>query len=103
MRASTLYRMLDNATKRLVDAAQWFVEDWTAMALVQHQPFYAVDPKWHRVTDAFVNRWPIRYVVEGLLISPSRREGAQPIYLYHHKRSDHMEIGCDVVPNASDP
>lgn len=102
-RASLLYQWLDSGIKALVDASQWFVEDWFAMQLVANQPFYAVDEKWIRVEEGFVNQWPIQFVNEGDTVYPTRAMSQQPIWGTWHRRTSRLEVGGYPVINVSDP
>src|SRR5262249_12318914 len=102
-RASLLSQWPNGAVRRLVAPSQWFIEEWFARQLILNQPFYAVDEKWTRVTEVFVNQWPLGMVNEGDTVSPTRAMSQQPIWATHHRRTSQLEIGGYPVINRSDP
>ena len=102
-RASSLYRWLDAGVRVVAQKTQWTVTDWTAVQLVQSQPFYSLDSKWHRAEYGFVNLWPVEFIPETATIYPTRASSSQPLWATWHRHTDHLEVGCYPVINASDP
>src|SRR5712691_11028303 len=69
-RAATLYRWLDAGVRVMAQACGAVIDDWTALAQVGSQPWYALDAKFQTVADGFSNQWRLDTVtlIEGDVI-----------------------------------
>ena len=107
VRASSLYRWL---TAGISEAARLMggpiIEDWTALAQIARQPWYALDPLFIKVSRAFSNQWAIDHITlaETDVIWPSSSIiSEQSLWGYYRKRAERLEFGLYPAPEVSDP
>jgi hypothetical protein len=106
VRASTMYRWLDFGVRRMAQACGSIINDWTAIAQRQGQPWYRVNPKFITVDSGFSNQWPLQTVIlmEEDTIWPSTSiNEAQALTGYYRRVTDHVEFGLWPVPQKTDP
>jgi len=102
IRAQSLYRWINNATNLIAQKLGWVIEDWNGFAVTANQPFYALDPLWHNISDAWLAGFVMNRAPEAATIFPYRIASNRS-YLYGvHKRTDHLEVFLFARPNATD-
>lgn len=102
IRAQSLYRWISNSVKLVSQKLDWSLEDWNGLAVRAEQPFYALDPLWHNISDAWLAGFVMNRAPEAATIFPYRISSNRS-YLYGiHKRTDHLEMFLFARPNNTD-
>jgi hypothetical protein len=103
IRAQSLYRWISNAINLISQKLGWVIDDWNAVPVLANQPFYALGPLWHNITDGWVAGYVMNRAPEQAVIFPYRIASNRS-YLYGvHKRTDHLEVFLFARPNTIDP
>jgi hypothetical protein len=105
IRASTMYRWLDDGVRLITSQLGWNLTDWTAMAAKTEQPIYAMNPLFQIVDQAYAKQLRCRVLnqPEADSIYPGRGTQAQSVQAYIFRATDHLDIGFQPVPNFDDP
>ena len=102
IRSQSLYRWISNSVKLVSQKLGWALQDWNGISVRTDQPFYALDPLWHNITDAWVAGFVMNRAPEAATIFPYKISSNRS-YLYGiHKRSDHLEMFLFAKPNNTD-
>ncbi|TSA51344.1 MAG: hypothetical protein D4R44_08135 [Actinobacteria bacterium] len=103
IRSQSLYRWISNGIILVSQKLGWVIEDWNGLVMKQDQPFYALDPLWHNINDAWLAGFVMNRAPEAAVIFPYKISSNRS-YLYGlHKRTDHLEVFLFAKPNTTDP
>jgi hypothetical protein len=106
VRASTLYGWLDDGVRIMARAVGAIIEDWTAVAQTQRQPYYQLNPRFNTFSDGFSNQWPLDVVAVGAgdVIWPSAGQAvSQSLWAYIFRRAASLQVGLWPIPALTDP
>ncbi len=105
-RASDCYAWMDDAAKVLTQLTGWTIDDWYAVPQVAKQPWYALDPKFISMQQAFANQFPLSVMLnEGWTIWPNTLGPVQQQALgaFVRRLGEVLEVGLFPSPMTADP
>ena len=105
IRATTLYRWLDDGVRIMTGQLGWTLTDWTAAPAVTGQPIYSLNALFQVLDQAYANQLKCRLLSQpdADSIFPGRGTEAQAVTAYVFRATDHLDLGFLPVPNYDDP
>src|SRR5262245_40754912 len=105
IRARTLYAWLTEGIRDMARRMGYEHEDWWAVPIAAYQNTYALDARWRRVTDVFVNQYWCSPANETRTIWPaaSATTGSQSVTFDQHKMTGQLDLYLYPAPGNSDP
>lgn len=107
--ASALYGWLDDGIRELSRLIGSQIEDWTAIAQTNLQPWYDVDPHFQALEGGFSLQWPLDIISLTELdtiwpaAAPTGQSTSQSLWGYIRRRTNALQFGLWPTPNQTDP
>src|SRR5262245_50400155 len=105
IRAQTMYRWLTEGIRDMARRMGYQHEDWWALPLAAYQNTYALDARWRRVMDCFVNQYFCSPTNETRSIWPaaSSTTGSQSSTFDQHRMVGQLDLYLYPAPGNTDP